>query len=390
MWRICSWPGRRRGSASSISGWPLGATRWMVFRQCLTESALLAAAGAGGGLLLGQWVSQVVASQVLNIPRDLLPPAFALDGRMLAFAALVTAAATLVFGVFPAWRAARLETSGGFPANQRGGLPVSTLRSMRPFVVGQLAMSVVLVMAAGLFGRTLVSFARLDVGFDPTGVVEVTLDPVLSGYTREQMAPLGDRILAAVRRVPRVTSAAFSFCSLGANCTSSFRLPGTSGAADARVQLHNRWVGPGYFATLGIRRVSGREFTDRDSATSPRVALISESLARQYFPGENPVGRRLGYQQFDLEIVGVVGDVRPPALRETPSPVVYMPMAQPPAFTVPMSNLDVRVAGDAGAEALAIREAIRRAEPGVFVDTVRTLDQRLGRALLRERLVAYL
>jgi predicted permease len=245
------------------------------------------------------------------------------------------------------------------------------------------------VMAAGLFGRTLVSFARLDVGFNPRGVVEVTLDPVLSGYTREQMEPLGDRILAAVRRVPGVTSAAFSFCSLGANCTSSFRVRGT-GSAETSVQLHNSWVGPGYFATLGIRRVNGREFTDRDSSTSPRVAIISESLALQYFSGGNPVGRRLGYQQFDLEIIGVVGDVRSPALRAAPSPVVYMPMAQPPAFTVPISNLDVRVAGDAGGEVVAIREAIRRAEPGVFVDTARTLEQRLGRGLLRERLVAYL
>ncbi len=368
----------------------LGATRWMVFRQCITESAMLAVVGSGAGLLVGQWVSQLLASEVLNIPRELLPPAFALDRRMLAFAVLTTAAATIIFGGFPAWRAARPGRRDGLRPHQRGSLQVSTLRSMRPFVIAQLAMSFVLVMVAALFGETLVSFARLDPGFNPKGVVEATLDPVLSGYTREQMPILSDRIVAAVRSVPGVTSAAFSFCALGANCTSSFRMPQTAGAGDVPAQLHNSWVGPGYFATLGIRRLSGREFSDRDAANSPRVAIISESIARQYFPGENAVGRRLTYQQFDLEIVGVVGDVRPPNLRQPPSPAVYMPIAQPPAFTVPASTLDVRVAGDASRATLAIGEAVRRVAPGLFVDTVRTLDQRLGRALLRERLIAYL
>jgi predicted permease len=368
----------------------LGATRWMVFRQCVTESGLLAIAGAGAGVLIGQWASQVLASEVLNIPRDLLPPAFFLDRRMLAFAVLATATATLLFGIVPAWKAADSGRRDGFRPDQRGGLSVSTLRSMRPFVIAQLAMSFVLVIAAALFGRTLVNFARLDPGFNPDGVVDVTLDPVLSGYTREQMPVLSGRVLTAVRNVPGVVSAAFSFCALGANCTSSFRLLGAGGAGDAPVQLHNSWVGPGYFTTLGIRRVSGREFTHRDSPASPRVAVISESIARRYFPGENAVGKRVGYQQFELEIVGVVGDIRPPNMREPPLPAVYMPIAQPPAFTVPASNLNVRVAGNAGEAALAIGEAIQRAEPGLVVDMVRTLDERLGRALLRERLIAYL
>ena len=331
----------------------LGATRWMVFRQCVTESAVLAAMGAGAGLLIGQWTNQAIASEVLNIPRELLPPAFALDVRMLAFAVLATVTATVLFGTFPAWRAARPARRDGLRSNQRGGPTVSTFRSMRPFVIAQLAMSFVLVMEAALFGRTLVSFARLDPGFDTKTVVEVALDPLLSGYAREQMQAVSDRVLAAVRSVPGVASAAFSFCALGANCSSSFRVPGTAAAADTPAQLHNGWVGPDYFATLGIRRVSGREFTDSDSANSPRVAIISESLARQYFPGSNPVGRRLNYQRFDLEIVGVVSDVRPPNLREPSSPTVYMPIAQPPAFTVPASTLDVRVAGGGSGTALA-------------------------------------
>jgi predicted permease len=308
---------------------------------------------------------------------------------MLSVAVLMTAATFVLFGVFPAWSATRTDAGVALSIG-RSGRQMSTLRSMRPLVAAQLAMSFVLVMGAALFGRTLVSFARLENGFDPAGIVEVTLDPVISGYTREEMPALTDRILAALRGVPGVSSAAFSFCSLGANCSSAYRVPTTPAGEMRGVSLHNEWVGPDYFATLGITRTSGRAFTVRDTPTAPRVAIVSESLARQYFPGEDAVGKRLGYQKFDLEIVGVVGDVRPANRRDMPGPVVYLPIAQPTGFIVPASTLDVRVSGDAGVAMLSIRDAIRRAEPGLFVEGVRTMDQRLDRALLRERLVAYL
>jgi predicted permease len=368
----------------------LGATRWTLVRQCLIESAVIGAAGGITGFLAGRWVSQALAGEVLNTSADALPPVFAGDGRMILLAVLTTGTAILLFGVFPAWRGTRVDPRVGSGSQARAGLPISRLRSMRPFVIAQLAMSFVLVMAAALFGRTLVSFVRLDLGFDPHGVVEVTLDPMLSGYTAEQMPALSDRILAAVRTTPAATSAAFSFCSLGANCSSGFRVPPTGATAEERVQLHNSWVGPEFFQTLGIKRIRGRVFTDGDTTNSPRVAVISESVARRYFPGANPVGQRLGYQKFDLEIVGVVGEVRGPDLREPPAPVVYMPITQASGFGLPLSTLDVRVAGEADRMVLAIRNAIRRVDPGLFIDRIRSKDERLDRALLRERLVAYL
>ena len=370
----------------------LGATRWSLFRQCLTESALLAIAGGMTGFLVSHWISQTLATTVMNLPAEQLPPMFAPDDRVLVIALLTTSATIVLFGVFPAWRSTRVR-AGLMPIDGRGGNRVSTLRSMRPLVIAQVAMSFVLIMGAALFGRTLVSFARIDIGFDPKGVAEVTLDPVLSGYTREQMPALRQRVLSAVRALPGVTEASFSFCALGANCSSAFRLPPTADTGGQRVQLHNSWVGPGYFKALNIRRARGREFTERDSATSPRVAIISESLARQYFANQNPIGQRLGNQPFELEIVGVVGDVRSAGngdLRQPPTPVVYMPIDQPPTFMVPASNLDVHVSGDRAEAALAIRDAIHRLDPGLFVERIDTLEQRLGRVLLRERLTAYL
>jgi predicted permease len=370
----------------------LGATRWALFRQCLTESALLAIAGGMSGFLVSRWISQALAATVMNLPATQLPPMFAPDDRVFVIALLTTVATTLLFGVYPAWRSTRVG-AGLMPINGRGESSVSALRSIRPLVIAQVAMSFVLIMGAALFGRTLVSFARIDIGFDPKAVVEVTLDPVLSGYTREQMPALRQRVLSAVRAVPGVSEASFSFCALGANCSSGFRLPSSADAGERRVQLHNSWVGPGYFRALNIRHVRGREFTERDSATSPRVAVISESVARQYFPNQNPIGQRLNNQQFDLEIVGVVGDVRSAGngdLRQPPAPSVYMPIDQPPTFTVPASTLDVRLSGDRAKAVLAIGDAIRRREPGLFVERIDTLEQRLGRVLLRERLTAYL
>jgi predicted permease len=370
----------------------LGATGWSLFRQSLIESALLAIAGGLTGFLVSQGISQALATTVMNLPVEQLPPVFAPDGRILVLAILTTVATTLLFGVLPAWR----STRGGsrlMSMDGRSGRPVSTLRGMRPLVIAQVAMSFVLIVAAALFGRTLVSFARIDMGFDPRAVVEVTLDPALSGYAPEQMPALRQRILSTVQALPGVTEAAFSFCDLGANCSSSFRLLAGADRSERRVQLHNSWVGPGYFRALNIRRANGREFAETDTPSSPRVAVISESLAREFFPNQNPIGQRLGFQKFDLEIVGVVGDVRSAGsgtLNQPPVPVVYMPIEQPPTFSISASNLKVHTSGKSATMVLAIREAIRRVERDVFVERVDTLEQRLGRVLLRQRLTAYL
>jgi putative ABC transport system permease protein len=159
------------------------------------------------------------------------------------------------------------------------------------------------------------------------------------------------------------------------------------------VQLHNSWVGPGYFTALNIRRAGGREFTERDTASSPRAAVISESLARQFFSNQNPIGQHLENQKLDLEIVGVVGDVRSAGngdLRQPPVPVVYMPIEQLRIVSSSASKLEVHTSGDSAVMVLPIREAIRRVERDLFVERVDTLEQRLGRVLLRERLTAYL
>jgi putative ABC transport system permease protein len=151
------------------------------------------------------------------------------------------------------------------------------------------------------------------------------------------------------------------------------------------------WVSPGYFLTVGIPRLAGREFDERDDEHGARVAIVNESIARRYFPGQNPVGRRLAYAQLDIEIVGVVRDAHTQTLHEPPVPMVYFPIDQrPEARNTAITNLDVRVAGDPRQAVAAVRETIRRTEPGLLLGEVGLMSARLERDLSRERVVAYL
>jgi len=260
---------------------------------------------------------------------------------------------------------------------------------MQSLVVFQLALSVVVVFAAFLLGRTLINFTRIDTGFSTERLLTVSFDPITSGYVSAQYAPLAHRLIAAVRTVPGVVSVSASRCGLVAGCStsSSIRLEGD----DKSVSSNMNWVSPGYFLTAGIPRVAGREFDERDDQHGARVAIVNQSAARRYFQGQNPLGRRLAYAQRDIEIVGVVRDARTQTLHEPPVPMVYFPIDQRPAArNTAITNLDVRVAGDPRQAVAGVREAIRRAEPGLLVGDIGLMSARLERDLSRERVVAYL
>jgi predicted permease len=381
--------GRSRETSIRLS---LGATTGRLLRQHLTESLLLAAAGGALSLIAALWTSDFMARAVLGRAGQ-LPPVFSLDARVWIFAATLSIVSALAFGVGPALRAVRAGLVHGITVNQRAGT-VTALQGMRPLVAAQLALSFSVVFAAVLLGRTLTYFARIDPGFNPEHVVTATIDPIGSGYSREQVLPLIDRVLAAIKAVPGVASAAVTTCGLMTNCSYSslFMIEG----ADSSVQSNNNWVAPTYFATVGIPLVAGREFTDRDAEQSPRVAIVSESIARRFFPGQNPLGKRLGRVDRrlarnvpDTEIVGVVRDVRP-SLHAEPSAMIYFPTHQPPALTAPPRSIAVRVSGDAGPATASVRASIQRTEPGLLLDAVSTMSAAFERDVARERLIAYL
>jgi predicted permease len=375
--------GRSRETSIRLS---LGATTARLVRQHLVESLLLAAAGGVMSLLAAQWTSEFLVRTVLGRVGE-LPPVFALDARVWIFTAALSIASALAFGVGPAFRAVRAGLVRGISVNQRVSTQAA-LKGMRPLVAGQLALSFAVVFGAVLLGRTLTYFARIDPGFTTDRLITVTIDPTSSGYARDQWLPMVDRLLTAVDGVPGVQAAALTTCGLMTNC--SYSATFTIEGAGTGIPLNNNWITPEYFATFGIPLVAGRDFTDRDIEQSPRVAIITESIARRFFPGQNPLGQRIGRgKTADAEIVGIAREVRP-TLHAELSPMVYFPTRQPPGFPAPPRYMAVRVTGDADEALASVRQSIQRTEPGLLLDGIATMTTALRRDVARERIIAYL
>jgi len=366
----------------------LGATRARLIRQYLTESVMLSALGGGIGLLAGAWVSSSVARLVLNTSRG-LPAVFNADLRLIVFACAVVLIMAALFGLTPALRASRLGRDLPITTNQHRSTTRSTMRGMRPLVALQFALSVAVVFAAVLLGRTLMNFVRLDPGFTIDHMLSASFDVAASGYTRGQWPALTERLVTAARSVPGVTSAAASTCGLLDNCSYSTSLVVDSSQRTFSTQ--ENWVGPDYFSTTGIPLVAGREFDAHDAGSGARVAIVTQSIATRDFAGQNPIGRRLGSSPpLDTEIVGVVGDARVVTLHVPPPPMVYFPMGQPNSPQSAPTSLDIKVSGDPAEVAPRVRDALRQAEPGLVIDGVTTMSARVVRDVGRERIVAYL
>ena len=365
----------------------VGASRRRLLQQGLIESTVLAALGGIGGWLAGMWSSGLLASAFLSTSRDRLPEVYTPDTRVFIFTAGVSFGTALVCGLFPAVRTARADERGTLVKTSLTRTSPSVLRGMRPLVAGQLALAVVVVFSAALLGRSLINFAKIDPGFDTTHLISVSFTPSASGYRPNQIGALNSRLITAVNSTAGFVSAAVSSCGLLDNCTSSGSFILDNDRARGPIGLNENYVGPGYFATVGIPVKAGREFDDRDRSDGAPVAIVSQSVADRYFPGQDPIGRRIGDQEFNAEIVGVVGDVRAFSLREAPVAMAYFPIQQWPNAS---HNLAVRVTADVNQAVSAVRDSLRRAEPGLVLDNVGTMALQIDRNVLRERLVTYL
>jgi predicted permease len=365
----------------------LGATAGRIARRCLAESLLLAVTGGAAGYVIGSWVTTTLAVQVIGTSRQ-IPAAFALDWRILGFAVCITLTTAVVFGLAPAVHAFRLARKVPSALNHRSGDGSSGLRGLRPVVVLQLALSVIIVFAATLLGRTVVNLSKLELGFDQDRVIGVYFNLAAAGYSNDQAPAVRERLLAASTSTPGVASSALAMCGLLANCSYSTSVQVSGAAQPVATQLN--WVGPGYFSTVGRPLVRGREFLPSD-ISGARVAIITESLANQSFAGRDPIGEHLGFDQPDTTIVGVVRDARARQLRDAPVPMVFLLVNQPPPprFRFAPGTLEIRVAGSPQAMVPIVREALRREEPRVTFD-VQLMSDRIARQYDRERAVTTL
>ena len=371
----------------------LGAGRARIVRQQVVESGLLAAGGTVVGLLFAWWTGGLLLAA---LPGD--PAARSLsadpDLRIAGFAMLVGLLTAGVFGIVPAVQATRAGVTSALKeesGNVAGGGRHARLR--RVLVVAQVALSMVLLAGAGLFARSLYNLKSLDPGFRVDNLFAFSIDPSLSGYSGARLTALYRHMQEELTSLPGVRSVSMSEVGAltGNDWSMTIRVDGYQAKEGEDLNPSVDGVGPRYFETMGIPLVSGREFTERDGKGAPRVAIINETMAKYFFAGINPLGRRFGFgggAPTDIEIVGVVKDVRSLELRDQAPRFLYIPYAQNEGVT--QLTYYVRAEQKGGATGDAIRQAVRRLDATLPVFDMKAMALQVDESLFVERMVAAL
>jgi putative ABC transport system permease protein len=371
----------------------LGASRWRVIQQLLTESVVLGAAGGIFGLILARWM---VAALLALAPKDLAQSTqIQLDLRMVVFAIAISLATGILFGLAPAMVTSRLDLTGALRADSRSGLGAGS--RLRSWLIGaEVAVSVVLLTSAILLFRSLIGLQSVDTGLNPSNVLTFRLPMTASRYRQATARTqfLG-RTLNEVARIPGVRAAsAVSFLPFtGPGAGTWVNIEGRPPAKPGtELEALIRTVMPGYFRTLGIPLKSGRDFADSDLAVhSPYHFIVNEAFVRQYLRGEEPLGKRINAvmepQNPYGEIVGVVGDVRESAIDRPAQPTVYYPYNQ---LAYPRMVFVLKVDHDPLSLSGTARRVIQQLDPEQPIAEVRSLEQVLGENFSRQRFSAWL
>jgi predicted permease len=387
--------GAARGKEFSVR-LALGARRSRLIRQLVTESVLLVSLGGAAGFLLAWWVSRYLlaflpSSSFMNLGLNVNP-----DMRVLSFAAGISLFSGIVFGLGPAAQTTRIELSAAMKestlwSGRASGK--SRLWSRKLLVTFQLAVSLLLVVVAGLLVRTLGNLKSADLGFDPRKVLIFGLTPSANGYTGEKTALFYNRLLDRLNAIPGVVSATASsdvlISDVAVTGWNAIEVEG-SPPSGKRMYTSTNYIAPRFFETMRIPLLAGRGPQTGDTASRPKVAVISETFARKYFPDTSPVGRRFRWQgEKDwMEVVGIVGDVKFYSVRAEPPPTAYMPFLQSP-WTIDMT-FEVRTARSSAAVVKGIYSAVRALDPDLPVVEMRTQEEQIDSSLSTERLFAKL
>jgi putative ABC transport system permease protein len=368
----------------------LGAGRGRIVRQLLTESLMLAIVAGAAGVLLSLWgVAALVAASPIQIPRlhDVH-----IDRAVLLFAALLSTATGIVFGLVPAFQASRSDASETLKDTARG-TGAQGARTRQVLVVAEVAVSLLLLAGAGLLARTLLNLQRVDLGFvaDRALAMEISL-PDTRYPTAAARVAFFRRVIESLRAIPRATSvaAASTLPLMGNDMDLGFRIEGRPRRAEDHINAAFHAVSPDYFRTMGMRVVRGRGFTDRDDERAPQVLIIGETMARTYWPNDDPLGKRVtvGSDSWGVrEIVGIVGDVKESQLSERARPEMYTPFPQTPW---PFFTAVVRTEADAASLAPQIRAVVARLDPDQPPGDIATMTHYVGRAIATPQFTAML
>ncbi|HXG67739.1 MAG TPA: ABC transporter permease [Blastocatellia bacterium] len=375
----------------------LGASRWRIIGQLLTESLLLALIGGVFGLLLAWWGTEALLGLIPeDVPRL---SEVSLDRRVLGFTLLVSVLTGVIFGLAPALQASKTDLTEAMKESGRGASASGRRARLRSaLVVTEVALALMLLVGAGLLLRTFQKVQQVDLGLDPHNVLTASVDLPGARYVKpEQSANFVRQVLERVRALPGVTAASgiLPLPLSGNNFGVSLRVEGQTYAPGEEPSTALRVTGLDYFKTMKIPFVNGRDFTPRDDRQATRVAIINETFAKRYFPGEDPIGKRIkpGISVDEdgppmREIIGVVKDVRhKQELDKESGPEMYLPHAQVPFGGI---TLVVRTQTDPRSLARPVQGVIAEIDKDIPLYDIKTFDQHLGNAFARPQFSAFL
>jgi putative ABC transport system permease protein len=359
----------------------------------LIESMLLALFGGIVGLALAAAALKLIAALApQNIYRL---SAVSLDGRVVVFTLLISLLTALLFGLAPAWQASRISLAPALKEGSAGASDGAARHFMRNLlVVAEVALALLLLVGAGLLIRSFIRLQTVPTGFEPEHLTAMTINLPRTAYPdRQARLAFTERLLPKLAALPALQAVAFSSnlpLDVGLQ-GADFKLEGQPITPERKLHTQVSIVSPGYFRALGTPLLRGRDFTVSDNADAPGVVIINGHLAEQYFPGQDPVGKRMemGFRTgTPLEIIGVVADIRQDSLQADLFPAMYLPYAQAPT-TLPLILL-LRSASDQSAVVTAARQQVRELDAQLPVYDVKTMDQVLSTAVARPRFVTVL
>jgi putative ABC transport system permease protein len=374
----------------------LGAGRMRLARQVLTESVLLASIGGAAGLLLAKWsIDSFVAFEPTYIPRL---AEVALNARVMFFTAIMSIVTGILFGLVPALSGLSSSLNETLQAGTRWSASTPGQQTRRLLVICEFALSLMLVTGAGLLLRSLDRLQRVNVGFDTDHLLTMNISLPGTRYAEgSQIERFWQQFLERVHQLPGVKGTATTL-SLPPNrllLTNPFTVEGGFDPSRPMQAAEETSISPDYFKTLGVPLVQGRFFTDNDNCAA-HVIIINQELARRYFPGQNPLGKRLQTGDFDPKapwetIIGVVGDVKYSGLDSPPAPQLYVPFNDAGWLDMASSMyVVIRTAGDPNSLVPAVRQALGGVDPDIPMANIATMDQLLGESVAPQRFRTWL
>ena len=381
--------GRQREMSTRLA---LGASKAQILRQVLTESLLLSSLGGTSGLGLGFFVRNAIPGLLGNSwSGSAIKVVF--DWQVLAFAAALSLAAGLLFGMIPAWQAMHINVNRSLKGTGNTTAGRNTRWLGKGLVSTQISLSIVLLIGAGLFVRTLVNLGRTTLGFRSDRLLLFELDPPRTRYSDTQMTMLYRQLEEKIAAIPGVRSVSLSNIAIIGDGSSgtTFHLPGRSAQSNQeRVQINS--VGADFFRTMGIPLLQGRAFTGHDTSSAPTVAVVNQAFARRFFPRENPIGQIFEADSDDangpIQIIGIAADTRYAELRAETPPIFYIPYQQQP--TASHMVFEVHTATEPGTVLSQVRASVEVLDRELPMINVRTMTDQLTASLSAERIFANL